>query len=462
MKCLLKQTNKEVSVEVRMKVLLINKFLHPNGGSETYIFGLGEQLRKMGHEVQYFGMEHQGRIVGNRVESYTSDMDFHGGGLQKLLYPFKIIYSVEARKKLRPVLQDFMPDVVHLNNINFQLTPSVIDEVRAYEKKCGKSVRIVFTAHDYQWVCPNHMMMIPETGRLCFACRGGRFGNCTKNRCIHGSAARSLLGSFEAFFYRWLGTYDRVDKIICPSAFMKKQLDTEPVFADKTLVLHNFIPEGGKGTALMQKGPESGNAPTDVGNGDVQTDAESGNVLTDAENDAVWRGIKQELSGRYALYFGRFSKEKGVETLLKVCKNMTDVSFVFAGTGPLQEEIARIKNIRNVGFVTGEALRKLIAGAVFSLYPSEWYENCPFSVMESQAYGTPVLASDLGGIPELLQDGVTGELFAAGDGAALEAKIKKLWEQPQLCAAYRENCQKIKFDTSEEYCAKMIEQAYRG
>ena len=229
-----------------MKILLVNKFLHPNGGSETYIFGLGEQLRKMGHEVQYFGMEHAGRAVGNRVESYTSDMDFHGGGLQKLFYPFKIIYSFEARKKLRPVLQDFMPDVVHLNNINFQLTPSVIDEVRSFEKKSGKSIRVVFTAHDYQWVCPNHMMMIPKSGKLCFACQGGHFGNCTKNRCIHGSAARSFLGTLEAAIYRWRKTYGRVDKIICPSVFMKKQLDTEPLLADKTLALHNFVPESGK------------------------------------------------------------------------------------------------------------------------------------------------------------------------------------------------------------------------
>lgn len=420
-----------------MKILLINKFLHPNGGSETYIFGLGKQLRQMGHEVQYFGMEHEGRVVGNRVESYTSDMDFHAGGLQKLLYPFKIIYSFEARKKLRPVLQDFTPDVVHLNNINFQLTPSVIDEVRAYEKKSGKSVRIVFTAHDYQWVCPNHMMMIPATGELCFACRGGHFENCTKNRCIHGSGVRSILGTLEADFYKWRKTYGKVDAVICPSAFMKKQLDTEPMLADKTLVLYNFVPESGNGADVGKAGSESGNG-----------------------TDAASRSSLQQLPARYVLYFGRFSEEKGVKTLLKVCKEMTDVSFVFAGTGPLQEEVSRTENIRNVGFVTGEALHKLIAGADFSLYPSEWYENCPFSVMESQAYGTPMIASDLGGIPELLQDGVTGELFPAGDVAALEAKIRKLWEQPELCAAYRENCKKIKFDTSGEYCGKMIEQAY--
>ena len=93
-----------------MKVLIVNKFLYPNGGSETYIFKLGEVLEQHGLEVQYFGMEHEGRCVGNRVNAYTSDMDFHGGSkLSKLTYPIKIIYSKEAREKLRLVLDDFQP-----------------------------------------------------------------------------------------------------------------------------------------------------------------------------------------------------------------------------------------------------------------------------------------------------------------------------------------------------------------
>ena len=84
-----------------MKILMINKFLYPNGGSETYIFELGKQLEKMGHEVQYFGMEHEGRCVGNRVGAYTSGMDFHGGSrLAKLTYPLKTIYSSEARQHI--------------------------------------------------------------------------------------------------------------------------------------------------------------------------------------------------------------------------------------------------------------------------------------------------------------------------------------------------------------------------
>lgn len=83
-----------------MRILMINKFLYPNGGSETYIFKLGKALEAHGHEVQYFGMEHEGRCVGNRVNAYTSDMEFHGGSkLAKLTYPIKTIYSFEARKK---------------------------------------------------------------------------------------------------------------------------------------------------------------------------------------------------------------------------------------------------------------------------------------------------------------------------------------------------------------------------
>lgn len=402
-----------------MKILMVNKFLYPNGGSETYIFKLGEELQRRGHEVQYFGMEHEGRVVGNRAGLYTSDMDFHTGKLRKLLYPFKIIYSFEAKRKMGEVLRDMNPDVVHLNNINFQLTPSVIYAVRSYEKKTGRRVKLVYTAHDYQWVCPNHMMRIPATGKICFACRDGHFGACSKNRCIHNSRVKSLLGTVEAKLYMRRRTYGMVDIIICPSEFMKRQLDTNPLLAEKTVMMRNFV----------QKPAE------DAGRGDADAD--------------------------YVLYFGRFSEEKGIGTLLAACKALPDIPFVFAGSGPLEEQVAKVKNVENKGFVTGETLHRLIAGARFSVYPSEWYENGPFSVMESMMYGTPVLVSDLGGAPELVQAGRTGELFRGGDAEELTAHIRELWEQPELCRRYRENCKDIKFDTIGEYCDKIVRSVYK-
>ncbi len=400
-----------------MKVLMINKFLYPNGGSETYIFKLGEYLMSQGHEVQYFGMEHEGRCVGNRVNAYTSDMDFHGGSkLEKLIYPIKTIYSSEAKKKIRRVLDDFQPDVCHLNNFTYQLTPSVILEIVKWRKQTGRECKIIFTAHDYNLICPNHMLHNPNTHENCEKCLGGHFLNCTKGKCIHGSTLKSAIGTLEGYFWKMKGTYKYIDKIICCSEFLKRKMDSNEVFAKKTIALHNFV------------------------------------------DKATWKDVQKK---DYVLYFGRFSEEKGIGTLIDVCKELPEVSFVFAGTGPLEKEVNSVMNITNVGFQKGADLEKLIREARFSVYPSEWYENCPFSVMESQMYGTPVLGADIGGIPELIQVGRTGELFESGNRDELREKIQKLWNDKELTEQYGKNCKNVEFDTAGEYCKKMM-RIYQG
>ena len=399
-----------------MKILMINKFLHPNGGSETYIFRLGDSLTARGHEVQYFGMEHEGRCVGNRVNAYTSDMDFHGGSkLAKLTYPIKTIYSSEARKKLRLVLEDFQPDVCHLNNFNYQLTPSILLEIAKWRKE-GHPCRVVYTAHDLQLVCPNHMCNNPNTGENCEKCLGGHFENCALGRCIHGSLAKSAIGTLEAMLWNGCGVYKNIDVMICCSEFLKRKMDSNPLFAGKTLALHNFVDKAEK-------------------------------QETEKQN--------------YVLYFGRFSREKGIDTLIQVCKELPEIPFAFAGTGPLEEELAGVSNIQNVGFQRGQDLETLIRQARFSLCPSEVYENCPFSVMESQLYGTPVLGADIGGIPELIEEGKTGELFESGNAAQLKEKIKMLWENRDLTARYSENCAHIRFDDVDTYTEKLLK-LYRG
>lgn len=395
-----------------MKILLINKFLYPNGGSETYIFKLGDYLKSQGHQVEYFGMEHKGRCVGNRVNAYTSDMDFHDGSkLLKLTYPVKTIYSKEARVQLRKVLDDFQPDVCHLNNFNYQLTPSIILEIVKWRKETGHKCKIVFTAHDYQLVCPNHQLKNPITHENCEKCLGGHFINCAKGKCVHGSTAKSVIGAMEATFWNWNGVYNYIDAIICCSEFMKSKMDTNPLFAQKTVAMHNFV------------------------------------------DKVEWKEVDKK---DYVLYFGRFSEEKGVRTLVQVCKELPKILFIFAGTGPLENEVKGVLNIQNMGFQKGEALEKLIREARFSVYPSEWYENCPFSVMESQMYGTPVLGANIGGIPELIQVGKTGELFESGNEGDLKKKIQKLWDNKELCEEYSANCNDISFDTIDEYYEKII------
>lgn len=400
-----------------MKILMINKFLHPNGGSETYIFKLGDYLKAQGHEVQYFGMEHEGRCVGNRAEAYTSDMDFHGGSkLQKLTYPIKTIYSPEARKKIRLVLEDFQPDVCHLNNFNFQLTPSVILEIRKWEKTSGHKVRIVFTAHDSQLVCPNHLMTNPITGQRCDKCLGGHFMNCVKGKCIHGSAAKSMIGALEGYYWNLRKTYAKIDAVISPSHFLAGRLAASPILKERLVVLHNFIDEVAPKT--YEKKP-------------------------------------------YVVYFGRYSQEKGIHTLLEAVRQLSQIPFVFAGNGPLEEAVNGLDNIENRGFLRGDALRELISQAQFSVFSSECYENCPFSVMESQMYGTPVLGADIGGIPELIRPGETGELFEPGNTQELKERIFSLWQDPEKLAFYSKNCADCSFDTISEYCEKLMD-IYQG
>lgn len=395
-----------------MKILIVNKFLHPNGGSETYIFKLGEELIRQGHEVQYFGMENQNRIVGNHAEVYINNMDFHTGKIQKLLYPFKIIYSREAEKKMRKVLEDFKPDVVHLNNFNFQLTPSIIYAVKKYEKEYHAHVRIIYTAHDVQLVCPNHLMQNPVTLECCEACLKYGVGQCAKRRCIHGSRLKSILGVMEAKLYKLLKTYQKLDVIICPSNFLKSKLDTDSVLSQRTIVLRNFVDMEIKRCNLP----------------------------------------KQD----YVLYYGRYSSEKGIGTLLKACEELPKIPFHFAGSGPLEEDIRKVKNIKLCGFLTGEGLVKEITQAKFVVFPSECYENCPFTVMESQLCKTPVLGSNLGGIPELINDGVTGELFESGNEKMLTEKIKKFWTNPELLQKYSDNCSQVQFDNVKEYVIKLL------
>ncbi len=394
-----------------MRVLIINKFLHPNGGSETYIFRLGEELVRAGHEVEYFGMEHEGRIVGNSAGAYTSDMDFHGGSkLSKLTYPIKTVYSREARAKIRAVLDSFCPEVCHLNNFNYQLTPSIILEIVKWRRETGRECKIIYTAHDYQLVCPNHLCFDIRAGVPCEKCLGGHYFNCIKGRCIHGSAAKSAVGCAEASFWKIKKTYKYIDKIICCSHFMKSKLDTDPLLADKTVVMHNFIDR-------------------------------AEHMHTEKKD--------------YVLYLGRFSEEKGIRTLTEAAKRLPEIHFVLAGSGPLADSFADVPNITNAGFVEGEEKQRLISEAAFTVTPSECYDNCPFSVMESITQGTAVLGADIGGIPELITEGETGELFCAGDVDGLSDKITYMWEKIHKADGYSMRGAE-RFLTCAEYTQELL------
>ncbi|WP_455542991.1 glycosyltransferase family 4 protein [Intestinibacter sp.] len=396
-----------------MKILMVNKFLYPKGGAETYFLKIGKYLEEQGHELQYFGMFDKKNTVGNELGLYTSNMDFHGKSLNRLLYPFKIIYSFEAKKKITQIIKDMKPDIIHLNNINFQLTPSII------EAASDSGVPVVQTVHDYQMLCPNHLFFDINTKVPCEKCLDGSKLNCMKNNCIHNSKIKSIIGSIEAILYKNKNTYSKVKHYICPSVFMEEKLNTQEIYKNKTTAIHNFI------------------------------------ELSDE--------VKVTEKEDYVLFFGRLSEEKGLEVFLDACKKLKHIKFIVAGMGPMEDMCKGIDNVEFVGFKTGQELNDLIKKALFSVYPSIWYENCPLSILESESLGTPVMASNFGGIPELVDDNKTGIILKEVTEDELIKQTKKLYNDKSLLKEMSKNCIEKRDDmiSLEEYCDRLMK-IYNG
>ncbi len=394
-----------------MKILMVNKFLYPRGGCETYMLNLAEELKAKGHEVEYFGMYDEQNTVGNSLGLYTTNMDFHAKKAERFLYPFKIIYSREASRKLGRVLDHFKPDVVHMNNINFQLTPSVIYAVKK------RNIPLVQTVHDYQMICPNHLLYSFEETKPCERCINGSKLNCFKHNCIHGSKVKSLIGSLEAMLYWGLKTYKKVDLYVCPSRFLEsKLLSASNLYAGKTVALHNFI----------EKKP-----------------------------------IPEKTSSEkpYVAFASRLSKEKGIELLAETAKLLPDYPFVVAGTGPDDACLKDIPNVKLTGFLGGDELISLIANAKLMLLPSVWYENCPLNILETHSFGVPVITMNSGGMAELVEDGKTGLLVHEPTPEAIAQAIKKCFEDEEFYRAVKQNCAEMRDRIIEvgDYCDVLVE-----
>ena len=395
-----------------MKILLVNKFLYPRGGSESYMLYLGEYFKKMGHEVEYFGMYDPKNTVGNTAEKYTQNMDFHSTGIGRFLYPFKIIFSLEAKKKIMQVIDDFKPDVVHMNNINFQLTPSIIYSV----KKRG--IPLVQTVHDYQMICPNHLLYNFDKNEPCEKCVSGSHAHCIKNKCIHGSTVKSLLGVVEAKLYSCLKTYKKVDLFVCPSYFLEnKLLSSKDYYKGKTKTIHNFINK---------------------------------EKFTETKEDPK----------PYIVYVGRLSKEKGVENIAGTAKLLPQYNFVIVGSGPDQDVLKDIPNIKLAGFLSGDALTKIMGEAKLLHLPSVCYENCPLSILEAHCMGVPVVTMNSGGMAELVKDGVTGSLVLDPTPQGIALKLKETLENEDYYNTLKENCKKEKDNilSVETYCDILLEE----
>lgn len=371
-----------------MRVILVNKFHYRKGGSETYYFAVADALREAGHEVHFFAMEDERNLPCEDADLFVPNRDYNGPSspAAKVSAALSIVYSGEAKRRFQALCERVRPDVVHMNLVHRQITLSILDAPYLKEHH----VPVVWTAHDYIAVCPSYTML-DGAGEVCEACLGGHFLNCLKGRCVKGSTAKSGMAMLEAESLRRTGAYQRIDRIICPSRFLGSKMAEGGFPAGQLVWMPNFISDE-----------------------------------TLAEIDAA---PAPDSSSPYLLYFGRLSTEKGVDVLLRAFDRAAedegvpgDWTLQIAGDGPeraglegLAAELGMASRVRFLGFKTGTELRSLVKGARFSVVPSTWHENMPFSVVESLAAGTPVIGSRMGGIPELVADGQTGFTFVSGN-----------------------------------------------
>ena len=366
-----------------MKVLLVNKFHYRKGGSETYYFTLAEALKARGHEVIFFAMQDEKNLSCEQEGYFVSNASVNGGMKSKLNMLLHMTYSKEAYTKMKALLKAERPDLVILNLVHKQITLSIIDAIKEHDPK----LPIFWTMHDLIAVCPSYSMR-DGSGNICEKCLGGDFSHCVKNKCIKGNTLMSVLSKHEAEYIRKRKWYDQVDLFICPSEFYRKKL-TEGNFTKSPIVtMRNPLP--------------------------LDTAFE-----------------RNETNEGYILYFGRLSPEKGVKTLIEAAKKC-DCRLVILGTGPQEQELKEFAkdapNIEFKGFQTGKTLKNYVKNSKCVVLPSEWYENGPYSAMEAMALGKPLIVSNYGGLPELVEDGVNGYIYEKTADALAECieKMQKL------------------------------------
>ena len=427
-----------------MKILLVNKFHYRKGGAETYYLTVGSELERMGHEVAYFSMKHPNNLPCKWDKYFVTQREYNDvkNPLSAVRDGIALIYSPEAKRNFQALCEEFRPDVVHLNNIHRQITLSILDAPYLKEHH----VPVFYTAHDYVTVCPGYLMLDGE-GRVCDAClEDGKYRHCIENRCVKGSRAKSALASLEASFNSSHHSNERIDRVIAPSRFMRSKLIEGGWPEGKVEALQNFADD-----AILARAS---------GVADDVTDRES----------------------PYLLFFGRLSAEKGVDVLLRAFDAAApslprDMRLIVVGDGPdaaefqdLAVSLDSAPRIEFAGYQTGDALQTYVERASLAIASSRWRENMPYSIVEAFAAGTPVVGTRIGGIPELVTDGVTGFACEPGDVATMADAMVRGAEafldapvyvrMQESCRAYvRENCSRDKF---MDQLVKLYEEAVNG
>ncbi len=388
-----------------MNILVVNWTWYPSGGDWTYVENLCRLYTEKGHNIVPFSMHNKKNFPTEYSKYFIENIDYKELNKNKSIKnSLKVIsssiYNLEAKKKLEALLSDIKIDVAHLNNIHNYQTLSVIDLL--YKKK----IPIIWTVHDYVILCPNTYFI--SHSAICFSCKVHKYYNCTTKKCKKGSFAASTIASISSYFNYLKGFYNKVDYFICPSMFIYNKF-LEFGFPEKKLIQINnpLYPE----------------------------------ELKDITSDKI-------IEKPYLLYVGNLIRVKGIYTLIEAVKDLP-IKLVVLGDGEEYENLLRLKkektleNVMFLGRVNRETVQAYLKNCLAIVQPSECFENMPYSAVEAMLVEKPIIGSNIGGIPEIVIDNVTGYTFEAWDSNDLRLKILKLIKNPQSVKEMGKNCKNL-------------------
>ena len=362
-----------------LTVLNISQNHYIRGGSDRYFFTMGELLQKHGHKVIPFTAVNEKNEPTEWDQYFPRGADFDNPGPIDLL---RFLYSRDAVNSIQRLLNNANVDIAHFHIYYGKLTASILGSL----KKAG--IPLIQTLHEYKLTCPVYSHL--SNDEICEDCEGKHFWRALPKRCNRGSIARTALSVTESYVSRFLGAVDKFDHFISVSHFLRKKMVQYGIPEEKISTVHNFA-----------------------------------DVSHITPNFSV---------GDYILYFGRVHRSKGILTLIEAAAPLKQVPLYIVGDGEAMPEVQQIieqngcEHIHLLGFKQGDELRELILNSICTVLPSEWYENCPMSVLESLAYGKPVIGADIGGIPELIDNEVDGFLVPSAGTEALREKLLWMFE----------------------------------
>jgi glycosyltransferase involved in cell wall biosynthesis len=359
----------------RMKVLLVHSAYQQFGGEDSVVRAETELLQSHGDEV----------VPYTRRNDETKNFNV----VQKALFFPQSIYSWKTSGEIADVVRRVKPDVAFVHNIYPLISPS------AYHTLHAMGVPTVQVLHNFRPFCPNGLFY--TQGQVCEACKGGNYLNAVRKRCFKDSYTLSGLYALTLGLNRLAGMVDKISAFICLTEFFRIKMREAGVPDSKLFVRPNFV-----------------RAPV------LPADEKTGNG--------------------YALFMGRLSPEKGCWTLIHAFEKLPTVQLKIVGTGPMEQELRdyiRDKNLQNIallGFKSGTEKWEILRNSFCLLVPSEWYENFPVTVLEGFMAAKPVIASRMGGLPYIVEEGKSGRLFEAGQAGELAEKVQYLADHPEEAA----------------------------